>query len=97
MSAGHFAAGHARGDDLLHGVGAFCQLVARRAEGIGVDDAAARRGVHTVDAGDGLRVGDIQLLRPCAQLQPGGLQHGAHTAVQQNGVALGEKFIALHR
>ena len=95
--AGPLAAGHACGDDLLHGIGAFCQLVGRRAEGIGVDDAAARGGVHAVDPLDGLGVGDVQLLGPGAELETGGLQHGAHAAVQQDGVGLVEKVIDLHR
>lgn len=69
----------------------------RRAEGIGVDDAAARGGVHAVDPLDGLGVGDVQLLGPGAELETGGLQHGAHAAVQQDGVGLVEKVIDLHR
>ena len=72
--AGVLAVFNACGDDLLQRVSTACQLVGRSAEGVGVDDAAAR-----------------------AQLEPGSLQHGAHAAVQQDGIALSEKFIHLHR
>ena len=68
-----------------------------RRAGVGVDDAAARRSVLPMDALDERRVGDVQLFRACAQLEPGSLQHGAHAAVQQDGIALSEKFIHLHR
>ena len=44
-----------------------------------------------------IRVGDVQFLRLCAQLQARSLQHGAHAAVQQDGIALLEKFTRLHR
>ena len=69
----------------------------RCAKGVGVDDAAARSGILGMDALDQLRIGDVQLLRLCAQLQARSLQHGAHAAVQQDGIALLEKFIHLHR
>ena len=95
--AGALAVFNACGDDLLQRVGAARQLVGRSAEGVGVDDAAARRSVLPMDALDKRRVGDVQLLRACAQLEPGSLQHGAHAAVQQDGIALSEKFIHLHR
>ena len=95
--AGALAVFNACGDDLLQRVGAARQLVGRSAEGVGVDDAAARRSVLPVDALNERRVGDIQFLRACAQLEPGSLQHGAHAAVQQDGIALLEKFIHLHR
>ena len=84
-------------DDLLQRVGAARQLVGRSAEGVGVDDAAARRSVLRMDALNERRVGDVQLFRACTQLEPGGLQHGAHAAVQQDSIALLEKFIHLHR
>ena len=94
---GALAVGNACGDDLLQRVGAARQLVGRSTECIGVDDAAAGRSVLRMDAFDERRVGDVQLLRACTQLEPGGLQHGAHAAVQQDGIALLEKFIHLHR
>ena len=96
-SAGTLAAGHARRDDLLQRIGAARQLVGRRAKGIGVDDAAAGGSVHAVDGFDQLRVGDIEFFGPCAQLQTGGLKHGAHAAVQQEGMGLGKEFTDLHR
>ena len=94
---GALAVFNACGDDLLQRVSTACQLVGRSAEGVGVDDAAARRSVLPMDALDERRVGDVQLFRACAQLEPGSLQHGAHAAVQQDGIALSEKFIHLHR
>ena len=94
---GPFAVGNARRNDLFQTVGAARQLVGRRAKGVGVDDAAARCGILRMDALDELRVGDVQFLRPGAQLQAGRLQHGAHAAVQQDGIALLEKFTHLHR
>ena len=69
----------------------------RRAEGIGIDDAAACGGVFGMDALDQLRVGDVQFFRLGTQLQTGCLQHGAHAAVQQDGIILFEKFTRLHR
>ena len=95
--AGALAVFNACGDDLLQRVGTACQLVGRSTKGVGVDDAAARRSVLPMDALDERRVGDVQLFRACAQLEPGSLQHGAHAAVQQDGIALSEKFIHLHR
>ena len=96
-SAGALAAGYARRDDLLRRIGAARQFVGRRAKGIGIDDAAAGGGVHAVDGFDQLRIGDIEFLGPCAQLQTGGLKHGAHAAVQQEGMGLGKEFTDLHR
>mgnify|MGYP005921709743 CR=1 FL=1 len=63
------------------------------------EEKAAERifGLLRMDALDELRVGDVQFLRPGAQLQAGRLQHGAHAAVQQDGIALLEKFTHLHR
>ena len=58
--------------------------------------AYVQRG-QRMDALNERRVGDIQLFRACTQLEPGGLQHGAHAAVQQDGIALLEKFTHLHR
>ena len=95
--AGPLAVGDARRNDLFQRVLAARQLVGRRAEGVGVDDAASGGGVAAVDALDELRVGDVQLLGPCPQLQARCLQHGAHTAVQKDGVGLGKQFIRLHR
>ena len=69
----------------------------RRAEGVGIDDAAACGGVPAVDALDELWVGDIQFLRPCAQFQARRLQHGPHAAVEEDGIRLGKQFIRLHR
>ncbi len=94
---GTLAVCNAGGDDLLGGVGAVCQLVRRCAKRIGVQNKAARSGIRCVDALQHGRVGNVQLLRLCAQLQPGCLQHGAHTAVQQDGIALLKKFTHLHR
>ena len=95
--AGTLAAGHARRHDLLQRIDAFCQLAGRRAEGVGVDDPASGGGIHAMDPLDLLRIGDVQLLRPCAQLKARRLQHGAHAAVQQDGVRLVPQFIDLHR
>ena len=94
---GALAVGDARRNDLFQTVGAARQLVGRCAKGVGVDNAAARSGIFCMDALDQLRVGDVQFLRLCAQLQARSLQHGAHAAVQQDGIALFEKFTRLHR
>ena len=66
--AGPLAVGDARRNDLFQRVFAARQLMGRRAEGVGIDDAAACGGVPAVDALDELWVGDVQFLRPCAQL-----------------------------
>ena len=47
---GTLAVFNACGDDLLQRVSTACQLVGRSAEGVGVDDAAARRSVLPMDA-----------------------------------------------
>ena len=91
------AVGNARRNNLFQRVGAARQLVRRRAEGVGVDDAAARCGIFCVDALDERRVGDVQLLGAGSQFQARSLQHGAHAAIQQDGIGPVKQFIRLHR
>ena len=95
--AGALAVFNACGDDLLQCVSTACQLVGRSAEGVGVDDAAARRSVLAMDALDERRVGDVQLLGAGPQFQARCLQHGAHAAIQQDGIGPVKQFIRLHR
>ena len=94
---GPLAAADARRDDLFQRVLAVRQFVRRRTKGIGVDDPAAGRGVHPMDAFDQSRIFDVQLLGAGTQFQAGCLQHGAHATVQQDGMGLGKQFIRLHR
>ena len=96
-SHGLLAVGNARRDDLFQRVLAVGQLVGRSAKGIGVDDAAASGRVFCMDAPDEFRVFNVQIFRPGPQLHPGCLQHGAHAAIQQDGIGLMEQFTRLHR
>jgi len=67
------------------------------AKGIGIDDAAACGGIPGMDALDECRVGDVQLLGAGPQFQARSLQHGAHAAIQQDGIGPVKQFIRLHR
>ena len=82
---------------LLHGIAAARQLVGRSPEGVGAEDAAARRGVPGMDGFDQGGVFQVQGLGPGPQGQPRGLQHGAHGPVQQDGLPGAEKFFSSHR
>ena len=84
-------------NDLLQRVLAARQLVGGSAKGIGIDDAAACGGVPGMDALDERRVGDVQLLGAGPQFQARCLQHGAHAAIQQDGIGPVKQFIRLHR
>ena len=44
-----------------------------------------------------LSVGDVQLLGAGPQFQARSLQHGAHAAIQQDGIGPVKQFIRLHR
>ena len=94
---GPLAVGNARRNDLLQRVLAARQLVGGSAKGIGIDDAAACGGVPGMDALDERRVGDVQLLGAGPQFQARCLQHGAHAAIQQDGIGPVKQFIRLHR
>ena len=96
-STGPLAVGNTRRNDLLQRVLAVCQLVGGSAKGIGIDDAAACGGIPGMDALDERRVGDVQLLGAGPQFQARSLQHGAHAAIQQDGIGPVKQFIRLHR
>ena len=94
---GPLAVRDARRDDLFQRIRTVGQLVGRCTKGVGVDDAASRRGIFCMDALDERRVRQVQFLRTRAQFQAGRLQHGPHAAIQQDGIRLGKQFIRLHR
>ena len=62
----------------------------RGAEGVGVEDGAARRRIPGVDALDQGGVFQVEGLGFLPQGQPRRLEHGAHAAVQQEGIVLFE-------
>ena len=72
-----------RGDDLLDGVGAACQLFAVGSKGVGVEDVGARLQVFAVYLGDDLRVSEVEGLGLDTQRQTALLQLGAHRSVQK--------------
>ena len=82
MGAGRAGARDRGGKDICHGGGAI-ELVRVGAKGVGGDHIAAGLDVLTLDIGDDLRLLKVEQLGQGACLHAGGLQHGAHAAVEQ--------------
>ena len=82
MGAGRAGAGDSGGKDIGHG-GGTVELVGVGAKGVGGDHVAAGLDVLTLDIGDDLGLLKVEQLGQGACLHAGGLQHGAHAAVEQ--------------
>ena len=82
MGTGRVGAGDCRGKDVCHGGGAV-ELVGVGAKGVGGDHVAAGFDVLTLNVGDDLGLLKVEQLGQGAGLHTGGLQHGAHAAVEQ--------------
>ena len=80
--AGLASAGDGRGKDVCHG-GSTVELVGVGAKGVGGDHVAASLDILTLDIGDNLGLLKVEQLGQGACLHAGGLQHGAHAAVEQ--------------
>ena len=80
--AGLAGAGDSGGKDICHGGGAI-ELVSVGAKGVGGDHVAASLDVLTLDIGDDLGFFKVEQFGQGARLHAGGLQHGAHAAVEQ--------------
>ena len=75
-------AGDGRGKDVCHG-GGTVELVGIGAKGVGGDHVTASLDILTLDIGDNLGLLKVEQLGQGACLHAGGLQHGAHAAVEQ--------------
>ena len=82
VGAGRAGAGDSGGKDICHGGGAI-ELVSVGAKGVGGDHVAASLDVLTLDIGDDLGFFKVEQFGQGARLHAGGLQHGAHAAVEQ--------------
>ena len=80
--AGLTGAGDGRGKDISHG-GGTVELMGVGSKSIGGDYVTASLDVLTLDIGDDLRLLKVEELGQSASLHAGRLQHGAHTAVEQ--------------
>ena len=75
-------AGDSGGKDICHGGGAV-ELVGIGAKGVGGDHVAAGLDVLALNVGNDLGLLKVEQLGQGARLHAGGLQHGAHAAVEQ--------------
>ena len=85
--AGLLRGGHSGTHDFLHRHTQLRQLAAVRAKGVGIHDIRAHLNILAVDGRQQLGSVEGQQLRQLAGLKAGGLEHGAHRAVQENQVA----------
>ena len=88
--------GDGGGDDLLHRSARAAQLLPVGPEGVGAQDLAARRHIGPVDVQQPVRVLQGGQLGILPQLQPPGLEHGAHPPVQQDGAGGLQQFTKVH-
>ena len=82
MGAGLAGTGDSGGKDICHGGGAV-ELVGVGAKGVGGDHVAAGLDVLALNVGNDLGFLKVEQLGQGARLHTSGLQHGAHTAVEQ--------------
>ena len=80
--AGLTGAGDSGGKDVCHGGGSV-ELVGVGAKGVGGDHVAAGLDVLALNVGNDLGLLKVEQLGQGACLHAGGLQHGAHAAVEQ--------------
>ena len=84
VTGSHARAAHAALHQLGHAAAAAGSLEAVDAEGVGVQDTASGVHILSVDPGDRLRLRAVPQLRDLPDRQSRRLQHGSHSAVQND-------------